>query len=163
MSERILIPLDGSKVGETALHYVEEMVSKLVPEQTVEVILLQVLSPPAHRVKIAWEIIDVPYTKEEIVLANQKAMDYLNKAGEGLRSKGVTVECVVKTAKRGIDSAEKIIKAEGEVNANLVAMSTHGRGGLSRWAFGNVTDKVLRGGKVPVLVVRAKRRKKVEL
>jgi len=35
-------------------------------------------------------------------------------------------------------------------------MSTHGRGGLSRWVFGSVADKVLRYAEVPVLLIRAK-------
>ena len=51
----------------------------------------------------------------------------------------------------------EIIKAEEEYNVDLVAMSTHGRRGIKRWAFASVTDKVLRGGKIPVLVVRAKK------
>ena len=39
---------------------------------------------------------------------------------------------------------------------DLIAMSTHGRSGLSRWAFGSVTDKVLRrGGTVPIVMVKA--------
>ena len=42
-----------------------------------------------------------------------------------------------------------------EIKADLIAMSTHGRSGISRWAFGSVTDKVLRGGNKPVLIVRA--------
>ncbi|MCK4534463.1 MAG: universal stress protein, partial [Syntrophobacterales bacterium] len=33
-------------------------------------------------------------------------------------------------------------------------MSTHGRHGITRLAFGSVTDKVLRRGKTPVLIVR---------
>ena len=54
------------------------------------------------------------------------------------------------------DASEEIIKAAEEINADLIAMSTHGRSGLSRWAFGSVTDKVLRrGGRVPILTVRA--------
>ena len=52
-------------------------------------------------------------------------------------------------------AAEEIIKAADEINADLIAMSTHGRSGLSRWAFGSVTDRVMRGGNVPILVVRA--------
>ena len=54
------------------------------------------------------------------------------------------------------DAAEEIVKAADEIGANLIAMSTHGRAGISRWAFGSVTDKVLRHGKsVPILMVRA--------
>ena len=86
---------------------------------------------------------------------NKKATDYLNKVGETLRSKGATV-----TARVGIgDASEEIIKVAEEINADLIAMSTHGRSGLSRWAFGSVTDKVLRrGGQVPILTVRAPRK-----
>ena len=79
-------------------------------------------------------------------------MKYLEEVGGNLRNKGATVTFKVSV---GQSPAEEIIKAEEEYNADLVAMSTHGRAGISRWAFGNVTDKVLRGGKVPVLMVRA--------
>ena len=44
MYEKILVPLDGSKVGEAALPYVEDLMSKLSPEVKLEIILLQVLS-----------------------------------------------------------------------------------------------------------------------
>lgn len=50
----------------------------------------------------------------------------------------------------------RIVKAVASMDADLIAMSTHGRSGLSRWAFGSVTDKVLRlKGRTPVVVVRA--------
>jgi len=42
MRERIIIPLDGSKVGESALPYVEDLMSKISPEVEKEIILLQV-------------------------------------------------------------------------------------------------------------------------
>ena len=48
-----------------------------------------------------------------------------------------------------VDCAEK----EG---VDLVVMSSHGRTGLSRMLIGSVTDKILRGGPCPVLVVPAK-------
>ena len=60
--------------------------------------------------------------------------------------------------KVGIGSAaEEIIKAADEINADWIAMSTHGRSGISRWAFGSVTDRVLRAENKPVLMVRAPR------
>jgi hypothetical protein len=49
MYERILIPLDGSQLSESALPHVEDLVSKLSPETKVEVTLLQVLSPVKPR------------------------------------------------------------------------------------------------------------------
>ena len=51
-------------------------------------------------------------------------------------------------------AAEEIIKATDETNSDLVAMATHGRSGFTRWAFGSVTDRVLRGGRSPILMVR---------
>jgi nucleotide-binding universal stress UspA family protein len=40
-------------------------------------------------------------------------------------------------------------------NMDAIVMSTHGRGGLVRWVYGSVADKVLRHADVPVLLVRA--------
>jgi len=152
MYEKILVPLDGSKVGESALPSVEKMVSNLSPEVKVEVILFQVLSPVHPPVVSGYEIPDVAYTEKQMEENKKRAIEYLNNTGEVLRSKGVTV-----TAKVAFGSAsEEIVKAAEEINADLIAMSTHGRSGLSRWAFGSVTDKVLRhGGKIPILTVKA--------
>jgi len=151
MYERILVPLDGSKIGEAALPYVEDLVSKLSPQTTVEVTIFQVVSSKSHWVAVGEASAKIAYTKQELELMKQEASDYLDKAGEGLRSKGA----VVKTKVSMGNAAEEIIKAADEINAGLVAMSTHGRSGLGRWAFGSVTDRVLRGGNKPVFMVRA--------
>ena len=155
MYERILVPLDGSKIGEAALPHVEELVSKLSPEVKAEVILLQVVSPITPPSTGGYAIPDVDRTKEEMELNKKKATDYLNNAGEALRSRGVMVTAEVREGR----AAEEIVKLAEEINANMIAMSTHGRSGLSRWAFGSVTDKVLRlEGKIPIAMVRASRK-----
>lgn len=151
MYERILVPLDGSKIGESALPHVEELVSKLSPEVKVEVTLFQVVSSLTYAVVAGGASARVSYTEKELKQIKKKAMDYLNKAGEGLRSK----RAIVKTRVDIGDVAAAIAKVADEIKADLVAMSTHGRSGISRWAFGSVTDKVLRGGNKPVLIVRA--------
>ena len=51
--------------------------------------------------------------------------------------------------------ADEILAFAGELGADLIAMSTHGRSGISRWVFGSVVDRVLRGATCPVLLVRA--------
>ena len=156
MAERILIPLDGSELGEVALSYVEGLVSRLSPGDKVEVTLFHVITALRHDVTISGGgsgTITIPYNEDELEQMKNKAVDYLTRAGEYMKSQGVIVNCKVVT---GNTPAEEIIKAEEEVNADLVAMSTHGRAGVSRWAFGSVTDRVLRAGKVPVLMVRAK-------
>lgn len=150
MAERILIPLDGSRVGEAALRYVEEVVSRLKPEEKPEITLLYVVSAQTRLLATEAGPIEIPYSDKELEHARESALDYLNKAAETLKGEGVAVNCKVTAGK----PADEIVKAERELDADLVAMSTHGRSGISRWAFGSVTDRVLRSGKVPVLMVR---------
>ena len=153
MARKILIPLDGSKLGETGLHHVETLVQEKKDE---EVTLLHVFIPPMPRIESGFAItLDIPLTEEELAPIKNKAMAYLEKSAEILRDKGLDVKCKVVIGKGGLSSAEEIIRVEDEIGADLIVMSTHGRRGLSKWAFGSVTEKVLRAGKAPVLVVRA--------
>ena len=151
MKEKILVPLDGSKVGEAALPCVEDLVVKLLPEVKVEVTLIQVLSSLTHYVVAGEASARIPYTPQEIELMKKKSTQYLRKAGQVLKKKGATVKAKVVIAQ----AADEIINAADEINADIIAMSSHGRSGLSRWAFGSVTDRVVRGGNRPVLVVKA--------
>ena len=151
MSLKVLVPLDGSKVGESALPYVEGLVSKLSPEVKTEVTLFQAVSSLSHYVVAGEAGVSIPYTEREMEQIKKKSQGYLKKTAESLKTKGAKVNIKV-----GIGKAdEEIAKAADEINADLIAMSTHGRSGISRWAFGSVTDKILRGGNKPVLIVRA--------
>ena len=124
----------------------------------IEVIFIHILAIPFQRVEIRQNVsIAEPLTEEEIEEMTQKAFEYLEKSGEKLKSRGVNVTSKVVVVDDNTSSAEEIIKAEADLDVDLIAMSTHGRRGISRWAFGSVTEKVLRGGSVPVLVVRAKK------
>ena len=151
MAERILIPLDGSKTGEAALPYVEELMSKLSPRVKIEVTLLQVVSLLTHYVVAGEAATPIFYTEKEMEQIQQQARNYLNRVSEDIKSEKVSVEIRVGVG----NAAEEIIKTADEIDAFLIAMSTHGRHGISRWAFGSVTDKVLRGGHKPILLVRA--------
>ena len=152
MYEKIVVPLDGSKVGEAALPYVEDIVSKLSPKVKTEVVLLQVISREHVHTVGGYAPVTTPYGEKQLEETEKKAMDYLNQTGEALRTKGVTVTAKVTVG----DASEQSVKVAEEIDANLIAMSTHGRSGLSRWAFGSVTDNVLRReGKIPIAMVRA--------
>jgi nucleotide-binding universal stress UspA family protein len=150
MREKILLPLDGSKVGEAAMPHVENLVTKLLPEPKVEVVLLQVLSI-SHYVVAGEATARVPYTEGEIDQMKKQATKYLREAAAVLKDKGATTKVKVVIG----DAADEILKAADEMNANIIAMSTHGRSGFSRLAFGSVAEKVLRNGNRPVLVVKA--------
>jgi nucleotide-binding universal stress UspA family protein len=62
----------------------------------------------------------------------------------------------VQTIFRKGDAAKEILAAAKEEDADLIAMTTHGRRGIPRWVLGSVAEKVLRGATIPMLVVKAK-------
>ena len=49
---------------------------------------------------------------------------------------------------------QRIIEFAEKEDFDLIVMCSHGSGGVRRWVFGSVTDKVLRGTSIPVLVIR---------
>ncbi len=53
------------------------------------------------------------------------------------------------------NTTEEIVAAARETGADLIAMSTHGRGGLGRLMFGSVAQAVLGHVDMPVLLMRA--------
>ncbi|MFH1016033.1 MAG: universal stress protein, partial [Chloroflexota bacterium] len=112
---------------------------------------LQVVTSLTHYVIAGEASTPVPYTEKEIVQIKQKATEYLQKTADNLRAKGILARTLVTTANT---AAEEILRVASEERSDLIAMSTHGRHGLSRWAFGSVTDKVLRESSLPMLVVR---------
>lgn len=50
--------------------------------------------------------------------------------------------------------AEELIGYADQIDADLVIMTTHGRGGLSRAWLGSVADTLIRGSRIPVLALR---------
>ncbi|SDP30536.1 universal stress protein [Desulforhopalus singaporensis] len=153
MSERILLPLDGSALGEAAIAYVDGLIARLAPEERIEITLFHVITAVRQTLHLqGGGMISVPYNEDELAKLKTDATTYLEKVGERLQHKQITLGVKVAVSE---NPAEEIIRAEAEVNADLVAMSTHGRSGVSRFALGSVAEKVLRGGTVPVLMVRA--------
>ncbi len=143
---RVLIPLDGSKEGETVVPYIAELASKL----KAEAFLFQVLAQ-SHRTISADGHVYFVYPEKQMELDKTLAEDYLDIVGARLKRQGVTVKSEVRFG----SAAEEIINFTGEINADVVAMSTHGRSGVGRWVFGSVADRVLHEGNTPLLLVRA--------
>lgn len=137
---RILVPLDSSESSEVIVPCVAELASKL----KLEVVLLHVLHVGSeHGIQpTEWlESLRVP------------AEEYIDKVSVQLKKEGIPTKAVVRKLTAGT-MAEEIIEFADEMHADVVAMSTHGRSGIGRWVFGSVTDRVLRGGNTPILLVR---------
>jgi nucleotide-binding universal stress UspA family protein len=76
--------------------------------------------------------------------------DYLERIKEELRKAGVDAEIRVDAG----DPTEAILHAADSAHVGLIAMSTHGRGGIGRWLLGSVAEAVIHAATVPVLAIR---------
>jgi nucleotide-binding universal stress UspA family protein len=151
--DKILVPLDGSKQSEAVLPYIENLASKL----KTKISLLNVVEPPYHYYPYpagpgVEGILRAPYTEEELKPLKVVAEQYMKSVSEKLMAEGIKTSYEVRVGSAG----EEIIKAEGEIHPDIVAMSTHGHSGFGRWEHGSVTDKVLHAGNTPLLLVRPK-------
>ena len=144
---KILVPLDGSKDSEAVIPYAEELASRLRGE----VVLLHVVPPPSPVYAVPGETVQIPNTPAEVELLKAHAGSYLEKVANALKDKHIKVKFEVKVGNTG----NEIIKLADEVHADLVAMSAHGWSGITRWALGSTTDKVLNAGNTPLLLVRS--------
>lgn len=138
MYDRILVPLDGSEASEASLNLVERLRSERVRLLRVEQNKHMPVSPFMTGMYLDLDISDPDAVREE-----------LETIAERLRNRGWTVEVDVRVG----DPAEQIIASAED--ADLVVMTTHGRGAAGRVIFGSTADRVARHGTVPTLLLRS--------
>ena len=140
MYKRALVPLDGSQVAESIVPFILEIAGPL----DMQVALVRVLVPVAP---IAFEgsvVID------DVEKLRAEAEAYLAGMAGELRAKGVRVTTMVR---RG-EPVDEILAAARDADADLIAMTTHGRSGLSRLLFGSIAAAVLARAEIPVFLMR---------
>lgn len=145
MYTRILVPLDGSELAEQVLPYVRLLVKG---DQT-RIELLRVIEPvPPNLVAASQGATTIQ------IAANMstQAHEYLDKMATSLQGDGLDVVSKVSEG----DPASWIVDEADTESSTLIAISTHGRSGLARWAFGSVTDKVLHATTNPLLIIRSR-------
>jgi nucleotide-binding universal stress UspA family protein len=136
---RLLVPLDGSDLAEQAL----PLATDLARRAGADLCLLA---------SISWA-----FTTHAVQLislegpAQQVTAAYLQRVSRRLAASGMPVASTIRLE----PAADAILAGAAAQRADLIVMSTHGRGGLGRWLVGSVADRVLRGATVPVLLVRA--------
>ncbi len=144
--KRILLPLDGSEAGKSAVQHAETLALVLEAEIT----LFQVLEPITGLA--GFSSIPSGFMEETRSRRKTLAIEYLRDLGKPLSDRGVKVSEEIAFGA----PADEILDF-ARINAiDLITISTHGRSGIGRWVFGSVTDKVLHGGDTAILVVPAK-------
>jgi len=141
----IVVPLDGSLLAEQIL----PTVSKWARALDVEVTLIRAFEFPASAYYSSEAYLpDYDAFREE---ARRDAAGYLKEKEDFLVAEGVRT---VSTRTIEGPAADEIIGYAQTAPRAVIAMSTHGRSGVRRWILGSVTEKVVRHGDDPVLVLR---------
>ncbi len=142
----ILVTLDGSPESREVLPFAKATASLFGSRLT----LLRVIPP---HFSVGSTYVPHPIREAQGVEAEERsAREALKAEASQLQAEGFSV--VVDTLS-GAHPAEGILQFVEKSDVDLVAMATHGRGGVARLILGSVADKVIRGGTVPVLLHRA--------
>jgi nucleotide-binding universal stress UspA family protein len=143
----ILVPLDGSALAESAL----EPAIRMARIWGAPVTLVRIVQPVLLATDPALPLPSA-YDEELTVIEREVAETYLHRIVERLGKEGVQTSSVTLV---GGATAASIIDRARAGHIGLIALATHGRGGISRLLLGSVADKLVRGAEVPVLVVPA--------
>jgi nucleotide-binding universal stress UspA family protein len=138
----LVVPLDGSTLGERALPYA----IRLAQATQGRLILMRAALAPARRTLdgFEWEL-----DQEQAVA---EAEHYLSEMAESVSGQVSAVETVAPYG----HPAARILETAGHYEADGVVMATHGRTGLPHLLYGSVTESVLANSDAPVFVVYAR-------
>jgi len=146
MYEKILVPLDGSKRAERILPHVE----KLARDNDAVVIFLTVVSTSKV---FGYDELQYAHFQETFDPAMKESEKYVKGLAGQLKTKGIGARhraVMGPVVKEILDSAER-------EDVDLVAICSHGRGGLSRLFYGSIASGILNRVDRPLLVIRARR------
>jgi nucleotide-binding universal stress UspA family protein len=138
---RLLVPLDGSALAEGILSEARDLAVSL----QAELVLARVIEPGNY--SRAYSMADIGALE---VRKAEAVAGYLKEVAARLEADG----CRARTDVVFGDPAVAILEHAAKVEADIIAMSTHGRSGLDRWLLGSVAEKVLTGSETPVLLYR---------
>jgi nucleotide-binding universal stress UspA family protein len=141
MFSKILVPLDGSAMAESALSLAEQFVE----EGKGRLILLRVV--PYFTVLAA----DPLLYEEMNRLGEDEALAYLRVIRNGLPNPAkADLVCQIGSA------ADSILQYAKENDVDLIVMSSHGRSGLNRWVYGSVAERIMSQAPCPTLIINAR-------
>ncbi len=145
MYKTILVPVDGSKRAEEILSHVEN----LVKDNNAKVLFLKVEEEGLMLERD--EVINTEKYQAAYEARIELSHEYLNTLKNRLLGQGINA--VTRIVSGSVVKA--ILNVADETGADLIALATHGFGGLARVSYGSVAAGVLQAAKVPILLVRS--------
>lgn len=148
MYQKIMVPLDGSKLAECVFPHVDALARGCLVKTITFVQAVEPFQYPSY----AEELTITPDEIHRINSDNRVAAEtYLKKWADNFKYENVNVRWEVLTGRPADVLADYAVKNQ----ADLILIATHGRSGVSRWVWGSIADRLLRSACVPVLMVRA--------
>lgn len=146
MYQRILVPIDGTKLSDRAMQAGIELALQLRAAITGFIVVRPRLGPFKLQPPV-----DDEETADAEVTAEQAAADALAKFESLATAAGVAFEGACHLASR-VDTA--IIEAAESKGCDLILMVTHGRGAFGEFLYGSQTKAVLANSKLPLLILK---------
>ena len=141
MYKKILVPLDGSPLAEAVLPHAEA----LAKSEHAEIVILRIPNVPASEFLARDPMIaEIIYKEME-----KESEDYVHTKVTELKKDNIMVTGITKDG----PVPETILDVADETHADMIAMSTHGRTGVSRWLMGSVADKIVHHAHIPVMLI----------
>lgn len=134
MIKRILVPLDGTPLAETALSHA--------------VVLARKTKAALYLVRIAQARRGMHILENELACL-EEAQTYIDSVAAGLFGEGIKIYAQVRYGR----VIEQILDYAALIKADLIVMATHGRTGLPRLFIGSVSERVVREAECPVLLI----------
>ena len=148
MYQKVLVPLDGSKLAECVLEHVKSIATGCQVPTVVLLRVVETISPPSY-FYLRHEMDEDTTYRDAKETAEAQAKNYLSEMAERLKEEGIAVE---NDMAYGLP-ADEILNYAEQKQVDLIVMSTHGRSGISRWFSGSVSEKIVRQSLIPVLIV----------
>ena len=155
MLKNILVCLDGSAYAEQILDYAKQEL--MVPNANLtllRVVHTHLVYMEGAEFTAAPNVPDMP-SQKTIKKDYDEAISYLEAKAQLLRKAGIKVKIAAVIGEPG----EAIIKYAQDNDIDLVAIATHGRGGIKKVFFGSVAEYVMRYSSLPVLLVKPEKKK----
>jgi len=145
--KRILVPTDFSNYADNALRQAVD----IAKQYHAKIFLLHVIGDHIRQCIEDYCLSDavVKEIEQDSMMAS---IDNLKKEINRLSDDSSDVE-IFSYVKRGVPS-EEVLREQEEKDIDLIVMASHGRTGISRILIGSVAEKVMRGAKCPVMLVR---------
>ncbi len=136
--KRILVPLDGSRLAESILPVVTTLARCL----HAKICLLHIIEENAPH-----SVHGFPH-----LTSAQEAEAYIAGIAAGIESEIEVEQHVHGTEEHNV--ALSVARHADELEADMIALCTHGRSGLRRAVSGSIAQQVLRRVKIPVILAR---------